>query len=186
MASENSGCLILMTLPTGRRSSYKGQGPESTSLPHAPSLWPANRMHAENFKCGPSSARGKESMAPRGEGCAVLCFNGGGGSTSPGERGVVFGYCSLSRRGNIYQHFILMFQEKKTLQTLPFSYFLLKIQQFLQPAFPRGLTRNCWQRVGIPSCGFTIKKLSRCTFHPWVSDAWWMGGHTPLSFFNPN
>lgn len=115
MASENSGRLILMTLPTGRRSSYKGQGPESMSLPHAPSLWPANRMHAENFRCGHSSGRGKESLAPRGEGCAVLCFNGGGGSTCLGERGVVFAYCSLSRRGSIYQHFISMFQEKKTL-----------------------------------------------------------------------
>ena len=59
-------------------------------------------------------------------------FNGSGGSTCPGEKGVEL----------VMVHFILTFKEKTTLQTLPFSYSLLYIQHnFYNQLFPGGSPR---------------------------------------------
>ena len=91
-------------------------------------LCPANRMQAENFWCEDSSGGvKKENMPPCRESYALLCL-----MVVVGRKGLFL----------VIVHFILTLQEKKTLQTLPFAYFLVKIQHnFYNQPFPGGSPR---------------------------------------------
>lgn len=112
-------------------------------------------MQAENFWCEDSSGGvKKEYMPPCRESYAILCLM------------VVVG---RKRLFLVIVHFILTFQDKKTLQTLPFAYFLLKTQHnFYNQPFSGGSPR-----IDGKEFVFDIGELSRGTppLHPLVSAA---------------